>query len=1858
MKQTRYRNNSILLLLLLTIFCGNIAIFGQGKTIAGTEITNSAEGIYKNKEGELLRAVSPLVRLTVKAISALNVTPDNENPTEVIAANEIIVRKYQVCNTSNSADTYTITQASVNAPSQIAALYYDIDNDEVITANDVAINLNNTQSPTIQPGECINILVEINTNNISLNDLLTSSITARSNLADSANGIATDSGTIIDSTGKNAILTDPNNPTLVPLKTVENTSTYVSSKNEPLDYQITFKNSGDVAAKNVILTDDLPIQLTYIANTLRVNNASVSDPDDTDEGSVVGNRLLVKFANPIASGEIITINFQALINNNNISGQGIINTARIAGSNAAAVETTQAITVIDPFGIVYAARGGSGSPISGAKVVISTDPNVETPLQIPANLGFEPNLANTNPYLTTVQGRYSFALRPDQLGSAAQPAVYYVMVTAENFRSRLIQISLEPNGNGLFRMTVHALDGLPLATAGGFDLVQNDVDIQSIADVAFNIPMFESSTLELTKTVDRIQAEIGDVVNYRVELHNASVAPLLDVVVNDSLPDSFNFAENSAEVLRGGTAESIVPLQNGRVLHFRIGTLASGERISLTYRVRIGVNARNGESFNQAVGSGTFPSGETVQTTIVRAGLRINAGMFSMKQMIIGRVFIDDNGNNLFENGERPVVGARVYLANGESAITDSQGLYNLPAISEGAQVIAIDPITIPQGFLLQDNNSYSGKRWSRLLRTPLGGGGMLRQNFALVVSRDPISDVESGKLQKDTENSRDILKEMQASNAANNPKVENEFKPVAPGEVVIHSYPDNSVVMSAAANLEISVAQNSKVLLEINKQLVSNQNIGTTREDRKNQITTYTFIGLGMKPGPNNVSATSISPEGMVGKAINLTLYGRGSAKTLEILSDSKELQASGRDSTRIFVKALDAWSHPAQDLPVMIKTSAGRLIQEEEYSNNQKSAQANRVVISQNARSTAGVASEQENAVTQEQQITLKDGIGVIKLISDSKIGTAEIKASTGLVEADTQIQFISEVRPGMLVSVAEVTVGKAAPEMQNRGVDENVRSHVQFFYRGGLFTSKNMLTLAYDSQQPLNRLAGKDRLFQLNPLDRVYPIFGDNSTRFQETESNSKIYARFDRGRSYAMFGDFTANMEKSRLLNYGRKLTGVKLHLENSNGDFISATGARPNTSFARQIISGGTLGIVQLGFPDILPGSEYFAIETRDRRSPDVILSRETLTRGLDYNIDTSTGTIFFLRAIPTFDRDLNLVQIVATYEYRSQGIESAVYTGRASKSFNRLGLRLGASYLDQRQANSRPFRLGGIDLSLKLPKNGKLEAEYAMSRGEINNGFSFFNNALNGNRHDGDAFFLHIQQPLGVRLGELRFEGSHASEGFYNPFGATVTPGNTRGNLIWESKPLKNGTLKVNLVGEKNETENVDNTRVTAGANWTQTINEKIKVNFGYDFRRFNDSKNEKSVSSNLVSFGAEYRPIEKLDFSIKREQNLGEADPSYPNQTTLQANYRVNNWSKLFFTQRLSSAAITPISDVVGTGFAFSKARNETAIGVETQFGKYTSMSGRYQLENGINGTDSFAILGLQNRLPVSKVVSVDLGFERAFHLKGNGQSYNNFVIGANYVPTDNFRTSVRYELRDREGFGQVLSFAAAGQFKPGWTTMGRFQHGDISFNDRKNKVSDGQVALAIRPHDTDKYGLLFAYTHQNSYFSSGTTAVPTQLKTDVVSADGFHQTTKRLELYGRFALKFSGDANTNLKYSNNLTYLTQGRAQYQLTRYFDVAGEARYLFQPTTGSQKRWLGVEAGFWATPDLRIGGGYNFSKAQEPFGFNNNNLFNKNGFYFVVSAKMSRIFNLFGTKKEGLQYVSEKDGLVDKKEVRK
>jgi hypothetical protein len=175
--------------------------------------------------------------------------------------------------------------------------------------------------------------------------------------------------------------------------------------------------------------------------------------------------------------------------------------------------------------------------------------------------------------------------------------------------------------------------------------------------------------------------------------------------------------------------------------------------------------------------------------------------------------------------------------------------------------------------------------------------------------------------------------------------------------------------------------------------------------------------------------------------------------------------------------------------------------------------------------------------------------------------------------------------------------------------------------------------------------------------------------------------------------------------------------------------------------------------------------------------------------------------------------------------------------------------------------------------------------------------------------------------------------------------------------------------------------------------------------------------------------------------------------------------------------------------------------------------------------------------------------------------------------------------------------------------------------------------------AALAIRPLKSDRAGLLFSFTHRSLTQEGAGETAATSDRVDSLATDGYLKVTKDVELYGRFALRFNANSQPGLPFASTLTYLTQGRFQYRLTPRFDWAAEARFILQPSSGTSRSVYGTELGFWAMPDLRLGGGYNFTLAGEPGGVNLTP--GRRGFYFTISSKLSNLFDLFGTSRAGL-----------------
>ena len=520
------------------------------------------------------------------------------------------------------------------------------------------------------------------------------------------------------------------------------------------------------------------------------------------------------------------------------------------------------------------------------------------------------------------------------------------------------------------------------------------------------------------------------------------------------------------------------------------------------------------------------------------------------------------------------------------------------------------------------------------------------------------------------------------------------------PGLALILSPSPESTIASSGSQIQVRVAIDWKVLLEINGKQISDANIGETRVDHANQITTYTFAGLTLPPGPNDIRVTPIGPKNERGTPVELRVMGRGPVRRIEILTERRELTSGGKDSMIATIRAWDQWDNPALDGLVAIEATNVLVMPVDGVASTQSQIPqfSNAVSLDRNGKTEdferqPPANARQVNDLRSQMGIALKGGEARIKLVAPGIATTAHLKVIMLQAVGELDLRILAETRPTLLVGLAEASFGNV-PGFGPNGRPARYRNRLAFFFRGTI-REKNILTLSYDSLRPLNRTAGQDRLFQLDPLERAYPVFGDSSTRFEEAQSNSRLYARLDRGRSYAMFGDFDADMTGVALAGYSRKLTGVKLHLEDREGSFITLTGARPGTAFARDVIPGGSLSLIQLSYGDILAGSETVTLEVRDRRNPEIILSSEPLIRSVDYNLDAITGQIFFLRFISAFDYSLNLTQIVVTYEHRANGYNSIVLTARAVKKFPGLGLQLGLSGINQRQDQFSEFRLGG-----------------------------------------------------------------------------------------------------------------------------------------------------------------------------------------------------------------------------------------------------------------------------------------------------------------------------------------------------------------------------------------------------------------------------------------------------------------------------------------------------------------------------------------------------------------------------------
>jgi len=86
-------------------------------------------------------------------------------------------------------------------------------------------------------------------------------------------------------------------------------------------------------------------------------------------------------------------------------------------------------------------------------------------------------------------------------------------------------VAVVTDSEGSPTTTLTALDGMPLAVAGGFGLTSTPVTVAGVTGFFGNVPLFSNQILALSAAVDRTLASAGDRLGYTINFGPGNRTP-------------------------------------------------------------------------------------------------------------------------------------------------------------------------------------------------------------------------------------------------------------------------------------------------------------------------------------------------------------------------------------------------------------------------------------------------------------------------------------------------------------------------------------------------------------------------------------------------------------------------------------------------------------------------------------------------------------------------------------------------------------------------------------------------------------------------------------------------------------------------------------------------------------------------------------------------------------------------------------------------------------------------------------------------------------------------------------------------------------------------------------------------------------------------------------------------------------------------------------------------------------------------------------------------------------------------------------------------------------------------------------
>lgn len=1390
--------------------------------------------------------------------------------------------------------------------------------------------------------------------------------------------------------------------------------------------------------------------------------------------------------------------------------------------------------------------------------------------------------------------------------------------------------------------------------------------------VLVDVPLDASALtgLFIEKTVAHKSVEIGDFLDYTIKVKNTSGQLLGKIRIVDTLPAGFAYQLKTARI-NGGTIRldgSALPEPEGGVgpvLVFNIGSIADQAVITLTYRVRVGVGALQGDGINRAQATSAGPL--IKMSNIASVSVQILPGVFSDRGYLIGKVYADCNQNKIQDKDELGLPGVVLFLEDGTSVQTDGMGKYSLYGLRPVTHVLKLDATTLPAGAHLEVLSNRNANNAGSIF-VDMKNSELHKADFAL--------DSCSADLQKE------IKRRAQAQNgseqdAALNLPLNANSTPVTLGDV--KALPASGTVGS---NVGVGIGTNVSTNIDTNvskgigagTSQATNTSAGTsaaTQATTNMDEDSASSPQAALKDAKNDAKSSGMSVHEQVldfdkllpsldnslailtpqNKDVlqfaqaNVVVKGvLGSKFVLKINGEEISEKRVGKRST-LEDKKSEAWEYVGinfkpgnnqievsqfdsfniargtSSINVVAPGNAAKLkliMPKQDMPADGKSIVYVKLEVTDangapvNVRTPVTI--EAANGVWQTEdlnprepglQLFVENGSAELSMQAPREPGDVEVRASSGNIKTQEKLSFVPELRPMIVAGIIE-----GAINLHKLNTKSLFAARAQDGFEQEL---KNFSSSSGDGK---TTGAARAAMFLKGKVQGKYLLtLGYDSDK----EKKERLFRDIQPDQFYPIYGD-------SSLKSFDAQSTS-RLYVRVDDGKSFTLYGDYTTQQQADEARKLGqynrSLNGIKSHYEEGNVRGNVFASRDSSRQ-----VVKEVPARGISGPYEFNT-TLFIENSekveILVRDRDQPSVILSATPQTRFSDYEIETLTGRilfkapipsVDANLNPISIRV-TYEVDQ---GGEQFWVAGIDGQVKLNEKVEVGGSYVKdSNPQDNQDLASANVTYKLNQETKVmAEVARINKDsTGAGNGE-RIELKHESKnlqanvfagktdvGFDNP-ASILNKGRSEAGAKIAYKLTDKDTIK----GEYLRSEDVSNSGNRQGAQVSaeHQFDNNVRVELG--LRNVNESRLPADASTAgltpLQTTSARIKltgPVPMLDQATAYGEYEQDVGDADKRVAALGGEYAFKNGGRLYARHEFISS--------LGNRYALNgtQQNNTTVVGLDMDYMKDSHVFSEYRINNALNARDAQAAVGLRNMWRLSDGLNLHAGFERTHSFSGTNTSESMALTSAiEYTNNPLWKGSARLEYRNSASSNTIFSsLGAAYKLNDEWTFLGKNALEFIMNKDAPDTLRDRlQLGLAYRDAATNVWNGLLRAEQRIETEDKPALGFATDRYITIISGHVNYQPSKKLIYSGHYAGKWVSDKSSGLDSQSNL-HLLSGRMTYDISKKWDIGANASTLFSGDMRSRQGGLGFEVGYLLKDNLWLSGGYNI------FGFSDKDL---------------------------------------------